>query len=176
MWQLILNSAGATGMKMIAISSPLSRIMLAAAILSASPGYAQPDSRSFSSLSSHPQPLSLEKAFPFYVSAVSPGQFKIVWNLAEGHYLYRHAFDFSMAQASDSEELEVHYDLPVGLKKTDQFFGDTEVYYGQIDVDVRLGTVPGPDAILLINYQGCADWGFCYPPRRFEFVLHPGGL
>ncbi len=160
-------------MKMIAISPALSRIVLAAAVLSASLSYAQLNSRPLSSLSNQPQPLSLEKAFPFYVSAVSPGQFKIVWNLAEGHYLYRHAFDFSMAQTGASEELEVYYALPDGLKKTDQFFGDIEAYYGQIDVDVRLGTVPGPDAILLISYQGCADWGFCYPPQRFEFLLNP---
>ena len=63
--------------------------------------------------------------------------------------------------------------MPDGLKKTDQFFGEIEAYYGQLAIDLSLSTVPGPDARIYIHYQGCADWGFCYPPQRFEFLLNP---
>lgn len=119
------------------------------------------------------QPLPLEQAFPFYVSAVSPGRFRVVWDLPDGHYLYRHAFDFSLSQQAKSEELAVEFTLPAGLKKNDQFFGDIEAYYGQLEVDLSLNTVPGPNARLFIYYQGCADWGFCYPPQRYEFPLNP---
>jgi len=134
---------------------------------------AQLDSRPFSGFSDQPQPLPLEQAFPFYVSTVSPGRFKVNWNLAEGHYLYRHAFDFSMKQSSSAAALPIDYVLPDGLKKTDQFFGDIEAYYDLLSVELTLPTVPGPDAMLLIQYQGCADWGFCYPPQNFEFILNP---
>jgi len=119
------------------------------------------------------RPLPVEQAFPFYISAVSPSQFKINWNLPQGHYLYRHAFDFTLSQQADAEELAVDFTLPDGLKKTDQFFGDIEAYYGELDVDIGLGTAAGPDARLYIYYQGCADWGFCYPPQRFEYLLNP---
>ena len=136
-------------------------------------GLAQLDSRSFSGFSNQPQPLPLEQAFPFYVSELGSGRFKISWNLAEGHYLYRHAFNFSMQQSSAAEELAIDYTLPDGLKKTDEFFGDIEAYYDTVSVDISLPTVPGPDAMLLIQYQGCADWGFCYPPQRYEFILSP---
>lgn len=148
-------------------------LLLIAASLVASLSYAQLDSRPFSGFSIRSEPLPIEQAFPFYVSAVSPGRFKVVWNPAEKHFLYRHAFDFSMIQNAGADELVVDYILPDGVKKTDQFFGDIEAYYGQINVDLSLSTVPGPNAILLIRYQGCADWGFCYPPQRFEFVLNP---
>ncbi|NQV69146.1 MAG: hypothetical protein HQ498_03870 [Pseudohongiella sp.] len=134
---------------------------------------AQLDSRSFSAFSNQPEPLPLDQAFAFYVSAVSPGRFKVNWNLAEGHYLYRHAFDFSMQQTSEAEALPVDFVLPDGLKKTDQFFGEIEAYYDAVSVELSLTTVPGPDAILVIQYQGCADWGFCYPPQRYEFILSP---
>ena len=120
-----------------------------------------------------PQPLPVELAFPFYVSAASPGRYKIVWNLPDGHYLYRHAFQFTLSQQADSEELPVEVTIPDGLKKSDQFFGNIEAYYGQLDIDLSLTTVPGPNARIFINYQGCADWGFCYPPQRFEFLLNP---
>ena len=120
-----------------------------------------------------PQPLSVELAFPFYVSAASPGRYKIIWNLPDGHYLYRHAFQFTLSQQADSEELPVEVTIPDGLKKSDQFFGDIEAYYGQLDIGLSLTTVPGPNARIFIHYQGCADWGFCYPPQRFEFLLNP---
>jgi|TARA_B110000444_G_scaffold113161_1_gene106752 thiol:disulfide interchange protein DsbD len=115
----------------------------------------------------------VELAFPFYVSAASPGRYKIIWNLPDGHYLYRHAFQFTLSQQADSEELPVEVTIPDGLKKSDQFFGDIEAYYGQLDIGLSLTTVPGPNARIFIDYQGCADWGFCYPPQRFEFLLSP---
>ncbi len=169
----MLHCTGHTSMKIISVSCSLTLAVLVTTALLFGISYAQLDSRSFGGFSDQPQPLAMEKAFPFYVSAVSPGQFKIVWNLAEGHYLYRHAFDFSMIQKPEGQALDVDYVLPDGLKKNDQFFGDIEAYYGQIEVDINLRTIPGPDAILLISYQGCADWGFCYPPQRFEFLLNP---
>lgn len=134
---------------------------------------AQLGSRSFSGFSNQPEPLPLEQAFPFYVSVLGPGRYRVSWNLAEGHYLYRHAFDFTMQQSSEAEELPIDYSLPDGLKKTDQFFGEIEAYYNNVSVDINLPTVPGPDASLVIQYQGCADWGFCYPPQRTEFILLP---
>ncbi|GJM13787.1 MAG: hypothetical protein DHS20C12_21900 [Pseudohongiella sp.] len=151
-------------------------LLLGSFALLGSVAHAQLAPRAISGLASPsetPQPLPLEQAFPFYVSAVSPGRYQIVWNLPDGHYLYRHAFEFTLGQSADSEELPVEALLPDGLKKNDQFFGDIEAYYGQLDVDLSLSTVPGPDARIYIHYQGCADWGFCYPPQRFEFLLNP---
>ena len=120
-----------------------------------------------------PQPLPVAQAFPFYVSAASPGRYKIVWSLPDGHYLYRHAFQFTLSQQADSAELPIEVTMPDGLKKNDQFFGDIEAYYGQLDIDLSLSTMPESNARIFIDYQGCADWGFCYPPQRFEFLLNP---
>ncbi|MBM88511.1 MAG: hypothetical protein CMQ41_09070 [Gammaproteobacteria bacterium] len=122
---------------------------------------------------SQPQPLRLEQAFPFVVSALSPGKFRVTWNLAPGHYLYRHAFEFSLALGAAGEDVPVKYQLPDGIQKIDQFFGNIEAYYNQITVDLELTTVPGRDAELIIKYQGCADWGFCYPPQLSSYKLLP---
>ena len=120
-----------------------------------------------------PQPLPLEQAFPFYVSALSPRHYKITWELPDGHYLYRHAFKFTLNQFADATELPIDATIPNGLKKNDQFFGDIEAYYGQLNIDLNLDAIPEPGASIFIHYQGCADWGFCYPPQRFEFLLKP---
>ena len=133
-----------------------------------------PSFRGISSLEQlQPSPLPLEQAFPFYVSEVSPGKMRVTWNLADGHYLYRHAFNFIMKQNEGSEVLDVNALIPSGLKKTDQFFGQIEAYYERVSVDLNLTTVPSPEAFLIIEYQGCADWGFCYPPQKTLFKLTP---
>ena len=147
-------------------------LSLALSLLS-SAASAQLSGRTFSGFSTQPEPLPLEKAFPYFVSIVSPGRLRVTWNLADDHYLYRHAFGFTMKQSSEAEALEVDFSLPAGLKKNDQFFGDIEAYYNDLNVELSLSTVPGPDAILVIEYQGCADWGFCYPPQTVEFLLSP---
>lgn len=151
-------------------------LLLGILLLAGNAAQAQLTPRSISGLESQsasPQPLPLEQAFPFYVSAVSPGRVRIVWDLPDSHYLYRHAFEFTLSQQVDSAELPIESSMRDGLKKNDQFFGDIEAYYGQLAIDLTLGTVPSPDARIFIRYQGCADWGFCYPPQRFEFLLNP---
>lgn len=137
--------------------------------------------RSTSSLSAQsqsiPMPLAQDEAFPFYVSEVSPGLLRVDWILAQGHYLYRHAFKFSMTGSAtgdeEAETIAVDFILPEGLEKTDQFFGQIVAYYDTVSIDISLTTVPSPDSILIIEYQGCADWGFCYPPQRAEHRLIP---
>lgn len=126
-----------------------------------------------SQASSDASPLPLDQAFPFYVSELGPGRLQVNWEIADAHYLYRHAFHFSLQQTPAGESIEVDFSLPDGLKKTDQFFGQIEAYYNEAKADLSLTTVPSPEAILVIQYQGCADWGFCYPPQRHEFRLRP---
>ena len=118
-------------------------------------------------------PLSLKEAFPYYVSELSPGKYRINWVLAQGHYLYRHALQFSLLQTEGGDSLPVNYELPDGVQKTDQFFGQIEAYYNLLSIDLNLTTVPEPEAGLMIQYQGCAEWGFCYPPQRAFFKLLP---
>ena len=139
--------------------------------------WSQLDRNSITSLTQENQqqmvPLSLKEAFPYFVSELSPGKYRINWVLAQGHYLYRHALQFSLLQTEGGDSLPVNYELPDGVQKTDQFFGQIEAYYNLLSIDLNLTTVPEPEAGLMIQYQGCAEWGFCYPPQRAFFKLLP---
>lgn len=126
----------------------------------------------------NPQPLSQEQAFPFYISETGQNQLRITWTPASGHYLYRHAFAFSLH--SSAESLQQNLGVPLtavtltdGIRMTDQFFGEIEAYYEKVMADIVLPDNAGAESILLIQFQGCADWGFCYPPQRREFLLAP---
>ncbi len=159
---------------------------------SASLCVAQFDTRPPSGLESrssgNSQPLIQEQAFPFYVSETGQNQLRITWTPASGHYLYRHAFAFSLQNTGEGSQQNLgvtttdvtltevaltDVTLTDGLRKTDQFFGDIEAYYDTVSADIVLPDLSGTGAILLIQFQGCADWGFCYPPQRREFPLTP---
>lgn len=113
--------------------------------------------------------LPVEEAFPWYVSEAEPGHFRVTFNPAPEHYLYRHAFGFRLQTGGREQPLD--FQLPPGLDKNDQFFGDVVAYYDQVTVGLNLDSEVTAGAVLLIEFQGCADWGFCYPPQQAQFKL-----
>ena len=120
-----------------------------------------------------PRPLPIAEAFPFYISISSPETLTVSWQIAPGHYLYRQQFGFALKRNSESIAEPLPFTLPDGLKKQDQFFGDIEAYYEGVTATLNLDTNQLAGAILVIQYQGCADWGFCYPPQSAEFPFNP---
>ncbi len=60
-----------------------------------------------------------------------------------------------------------------GSPRSDQFFGDIEAYCDDVSVTLSLPEATPDSAALIIEYQGCADWGFCYPPQRQAYPLAP---
>ena len=100
--------------------------------------------------------------------AITPGgDLRLYWQITEGYYLYQHAFKVRATGTGSAEELDVTF--PPALAKTDEFFGDVSVYYGEADLLVTL-----PDSTdtltLAVTYQGCADAGLCYPPET-DYLL-----
>jgi len=121
-----------------------------------------------------PRPLPMEQAFPYFVSIVDDDTLSVTWQIAPEHYLYRHQFGFVL-QAQDGAQIQdLEFSLPDGIAKNDQFFGDVEVYYGALTVTVEAAVSKVPSGTnLVIQYQGCAEWGFCYPPQASRYPLSP---
>lgn len=120
-----------------------------------------------------PRPLPIEQAFPFFVSIVDDATLDITWQIAPDHYLYRHRFSFLLQTPDNSAQQTLVAELPAGVAKSDPFFGDIEAFYDS--VTARLAVDPSLPAgtSLLIEYQGCAEWGFCYPPQVSSYPLVP---
>jgi len=113
--------------------------------------------------------LPVEEAFALRATVVEDGQaVRLVWAVADGYYMYRHAF--GAEAAVDGLQLAAIEPEP-GDRYTDEFFGEVEVYRGRavvrVPVEAWPGTVrPGNDVALNVKFQGCADLGVCYPPHR----------
>ena len=113
--------------------------------------------------------LPVDEAYQLTLVADGGQRLMLQWVIAPEYYLYRHAFK---AQASDSEgSIAANLAVPDGLAKTDEFFGDVEVYYDALEAMVDLERTTEL-AQIKVTYQGCADAGLCYPPETKSFLWH----
>lgn len=120
-------------------------------------------------LFSAPKFLPVDEAFSYYTSLPEPGVVVVHWDIAQGYYLYREKFGFS-AGSSGEDATSLVAELAQGVAHHDEFFGDVEVYYGQVEARVSLEGAAQP-VTLIIEYQGCSEQGLCYPPQQREIAL-----
>lgn len=108
--------------------------------------------------------LTPEEAFILSVEARDGNTLHARWDIGDAIYMYRDKFVFELKDAN-GVSLGVPV-LPAGKRKEDATFGDQEVFYHSVDIDIPLiRTNLNPTEIMLsAKYQGCADAGFCYPP------------
>jgi thiol:disulfide interchange protein DsbD len=117
-----------------------------------------------------PEFLPVDEAFRLSAVLQPNGTVLAQWRMADGYYLYRHQFGATLnAQGGNAQLGELQ--IPEGITKVDEFFGEVEVYYDAVDIDMPLtGSLPD-GASLTIEFQGCADAGLCYPPERKLFQV-----
>jgi thiol:disulfide interchange protein DsbD len=115
--------------------------------------------------------LHPDQAFIFSAEAVNGNTLRAHWDVADDVYLYRSKFKFELKNAEGISLGEAV--MPTGKKKIDDAFGEMEVYYHSVDIDIPLErtNLDANDVILVAKYQGCADAGFCYPPISKEMPV-----
>jgi len=111
----------------------------------------------------HPEFLDPEEAFIVSAKAVSENVIKVQWQIADGYYLYKDKFQFSL-QGNDLTITNVK--LPEGKLKNDPDFGSVWVNYHDVDalLTIQRKEDAASTAELLVNYQGCKEDVLCYPP------------
>lgn len=94
-------------------------------------------------------------------------QLLLDFELIDDVYLYQHRFGFSLRdQNGNVLEDFADYALPPGKDKTDEIFGDVEVYYDRLSLTLPVTSVPLVATELEVRYQGCIEDTLCYPPTR----------
>lgn len=112
--------------------------------------------------------LPVEEAYQYQLSQ-QDDELTVEWLIEPGYYLYKHRFAI---QNADGNPLE--WSIEPGLEKTDEYFGDVEVYYQFTTQRIPLAQLPtDTDSIITLSYQGCADAGLCYPPETFAARWSP---
>ncbi|KJZ14450.1 hypothetical protein TW85_08935 [Marinomonas sp. S3726] len=115
--------------------------------------------------------LPVQEAFQFSFSPKENNQVEVMWDIADGYYLYQHQF-----KLVDQSELnsQIRFEpFSQGLDKTDPYFGDVIVYRDKFkatlvyDENLPAGTLIKTQ----VKYQGCADKGLCYPPQSLPIEV-----
>ena len=118
-----------------------------------------------------PEVLPADQVFQVEGRVADPHHLEVLFRIADGTYLYRHKLKFEI------QPLEIKlgdFQLPAGRPKEDPVFGRIEIYRQSLQVRIPISP-PSPetrDIILTVQYQGCSDGGFCYPPQRKKINLN----
>ncbi|SDS23640.1 thiol:disulfide interchange protein DsbD [Halopseudomonas sabulinigri] len=112
--------------------------------------------------------LPVHEAFRPGLLEANDQQISVIFDIAPGYYLYRHRLHFTLQGEHD---LPLTAQLPEGKHKTDEYFGDVEVYYNQLQVTLDVSDLPAAASNLAVGFQGCADAGLCYPPEVVNLTL-----
>jgi thiol:disulfide interchange protein DsbD len=108
--------------------------------------------------------------------ASAPDHVRLIWEIADGYYLYRARIKISSpSQAASLSEIQ----MPTGQTKNDEYFGKQEIYHHELVVNAKV-TRSGQGPLELpvqVTYQGCAEAGLCYPPitKTFNISLPASG-
>jgi thiol:disulfide interchange protein DsbD len=119
--------------------------------------------------------LPVDAAFRFGAVPSGPDRVRLVWEIADGYYLYRERVKVGIESPSASLGA---LEMPPGQIKNDEFFGKQEVYHHELAA--TMSVIRSSNAALRlplkVTYQGCADAGLCYPPvtKTLMVSLPPG--
>ena len=127
-------------------------------------------------LAEAPDFLPVDRAFGF-ASGLREGdggeeQIVVRWHMPPGYYLYRHGFGTTVGKGLTLGDLSI----PPGELRTDEYFGESEVYLRSVEILVPVLRRTVETATVRFAYQGCAERGLCYPPAERQARFHFGPL
>lgn len=102
--------------------------------------------------------VPVDQAFPFNSYQQGDRVF-LDWQVKDDYYLYQHRISISGENVTLGD-----IEMRNGEPHKDEFFGEVNIYTTPLFVEVPLANYQD-GARLIVQYQGCAKAGFCYPPE-----------
>lgn len=108
--------------------------------------------------------VPVDQAFPFNFYQ-QDDKLMLDWQVRDGYYLYQERLSVSGENISLGE-----LQMENGTPHQDEFFGDVHIYTTPLFVNIPLSNWQ-EGARVIVQYQGCAKAGFCYPPETREIPI-----
>ena len=103
--------------------------------------------------------LNVDEAFVLN-TLIEKNKILVSWDIKPGYYLYKKSI---LIKAGD-DSLIHNYLLKNELKISDEFFGESVILKGALQVDAELSDVNlSRLKSIKVIYQGCAEGKYCYP-------------
>ncbi|MBB3226119.1 thiol:disulfide interchange protein DsbD [Luteibacter sp. Sphag1AF] len=116
------------------------------------------------------QALPADQAFRFETLVKGRDGLLLRWTMPRDYYLYRDKTVLTIKGAPGVTLGEP--DWPSGVAHHDEHFGDTIVYFDQVELPVALNGADKARTLTLdVSYQGCLENGICYPVMTREVSL-----
>ena len=112
--------------------------------------------------------LPVRQAFRLSLLEQTQDKITVRFVISEGYYLYQHRFKFSL---TPTHLIAGEPRYPEALSYVDDYFGETRIYRGIVDIELPVKNTNLEPFSLVVDYQGCADKGLCYPPEQEEINL-----
>ncbi|HEY0961936.1 MAG TPA: protein-disulfide reductase DsbD N-terminal domain-containing protein [Pseudomonadales bacterium] len=109
--------------------------------------------------------LPADEAFALSTVVEADGDVILLWEMPPSYYLYRK----SLQLAHGDHDLLPALELPDGTQVSDEFFGESEVYFERLLARLPADAVDaaaGATLDLQLSYQGCREDVYCYPPQQ----------
>ena len=118
--------------------------------------------------------LPVDQAFVFSsrsrITAAKAEEIVARWDMPAGYYLYRQHFQVDAGEGVTLGEPVI----PLGEARSDEYFGESEVYFGSVEINIAVVARSADTVTARFGYQGCAERGLCYPPAErvaaFQFA------
>lgn len=121
-----------------------------------------------------PEFLSPEKAFVLTVET-NPSdkeEATLHFSIAPGYQLYQEHLKFQTLAGQPLPEKTIT--LPSAIQKQDEVLGQIKIYRKNLDIKVPLSKAKNAELGIKLQYQGCAEAGFCYPPISKKVLIKKG--
>lgn len=122
------------------------------------------------------EPLPVDQAFTLSAELFGQDTVVLTWKMAPEHYLYRDRFHFKILKPTDSGIGQILF--PASKPKEDKIFGKYEVYENAVTLPIPIIHPDLQNTVLEVEYQGCAEGRYCYPPatRTFQIDFSQGTI
>lgn len=116
------------------------------------------------------QPMPVDQAFAFSAKTFGNDTLVVQWKIAPKHYLYRERIQYKILEPKNAAIGSVL--LPLGALKEDAIFGRYQVFANNVTIPLPIINPNPTNTQLQITYQGCAEDGYCYPPKTKQIAIN----
>ena len=112
----------------------------------------------------------VSSAFKPFLSQIDKQTLEVAFQIKPKHYLYK---DKITVTSLDPEIQIGAIELPKGKIKTDEWFGETEVFYNEVfgRISFKYDNPPRSNIEFILSYQGCIEDEICLPPQQTSFKI-----
>lgn len=114
-------------------------------------------------------PLPETQVFQFQFNRFDANTLKLDWNIENGYFLYKNRIHIKTPPDHYMQIGTLQFPPP--LLKTSKHGKQTPIYRHTLTLAVPLLANSGGESVVTVQYQGCSDEGFCYPPQTKDIQV-----